>query len=79
MFRGHLFCLSKPAFCIFKLGFPLVLRRNRSFERQLSKLSIESPLGRVLMGKQEDDDVEFRTPRGDASARVAAIRYEYDD
>ena len=45
----------------------------------VGKLSIESPLGRVLMGKEEDDDVVFRTPRGESSARVAAIRYEYGD
>ncbi|HEY8123067.1 MAG TPA: transcription elongation factor GreB [Myxococcota bacterium] len=39
-------------------------------------LSIESPLGRALMGKGEGDEVTVRRPRGDAAVVIAAIRYE---
>ena len=39
-------------------------------------LSIESPLGRALMGRLEGDEVTVQRPRGDATMRVAAIRYE---
>ncbi len=39
-------------------------------------LSIESPLGRVLMGKQSGDEVTLRRPRGEATLVVVAIRYE---
>ena len=39
-------------------------------------LSIESPLGRALMGRREGDEVVLRRPRGEAVVVVAAIRYE---
>lgn len=39
-------------------------------------LSIESPLGRALMGRREGDEVVLRRPRGEAVMVVAAIRYE---
>jgi transcription elongation factor GreB len=39
-------------------------------------LSIESPLGRALMGRAEGDEVTVRRPRGEASMVIAAIRYE---
>jgi transcription elongation factor GreB len=39
-------------------------------------LSIESPLGRALMGRVRGDEVTVQRPRGDATIVVAAIRYE---
>ena len=41
-------------------------------------VSIESPIGRVLMGKEAGDDVTLRRPRGDIQLRVIGIRYEVD-
>jgi transcription elongation factor GreB len=39
-------------------------------------LSIESPLGRALMGRGEGDEVTVRRPRGEAAIAIVAIRYE---
>ena len=39
-------------------------------------LSIESPLGRALMGRVAGDEVTVRRPRGEATIVVATIRYE---
>jgi len=39
-------------------------------------LSIESPLGRALLGRSEGDEVSVRRPRGEATLAIAAIRYE---
>jgi transcription elongation factor GreB len=39
-------------------------------------LSIESPLGRALMGRSEGDEVAVSRPRGDAVVVISAIRYE---
>jgi transcription elongation factor GreB len=38
-------------------------------------LSIESPLGRVLMGRGEGDEVTLRRPRGEVALVVVSIRY----
>ena len=38
-------------------------------------LSIESPLGRALMGKAAGDEVTLRRPRGEAVISIVAIRY----
>jgi transcription elongation factor GreB len=39
-------------------------------------ISIESPLGRVLVGKRAGDDVEVQRPAGRARFTVLEIRYE---
>ena len=39
-------------------------------------ISVESPLGRVLMGKREGDLVVVQRPAGRATYTVLAIRYE---
>jgi transcription elongation factor GreB len=41
-----------------------------------SLLSIESPLGRALMGRSEGDEVTVRRPRGDATVLLTTIRYD---
>jgi transcription elongation factor GreA len=39
------------------------------------KLNIKSPLARALIGKDEGDSVEVRTPGGDRSYEVLSIQY----
>jgi transcription elongation factor GreB len=38
-------------------------------------ISVDSPVGRALMGKRVDDEVEVRRPRGDTYLTIVAIRY----
>jgi transcription elongation factor GreB len=38
-------------------------------------ISVDSPVGRALLGKRVDDEVEVRRPRGDAWFTIVAIRY----
>ena len=38
-------------------------------------ISVDSPMGRALMGKQIDDEVEVRRPRGDAYFTIVAVSY----
>jgi transcription elongation factor GreB len=40
------------------------------------RISIESPLGRALLGKREGDELLVRRPKGDLHATIVAIRYE---
>jgi len=40
------------------------------------RISMESPMGRALMGKRLDDEVSVRRPKGDASFVVIEIDYE---
>jgi transcription elongation factor GreB len=43
---------------------------------QSGAISVESPIGRVLMGKREGDEVEVQRPVGRARFVVLEIRYE---
>jgi transcription elongation factor GreB len=38
-------------------------------------VSIDSPVGRALLGKREGDDVRVVRPRGPATFTIAAVRY----
>jgi transcription elongation factor GreB len=40
------------------------------------RISIDSPLGRALIGKEEGDEFRFERPRGAVSYSVLRIRYE---
>ena len=40
------------------------------------KISVDSPVGRALLGKVVDDEVEVHVPRGSVIYTVMAIRYE---
>jgi len=40
------------------------------------RVSIESPLGRALVGKHAGDEVRVRRPKGELRARIVSIRYE---
>src|SRR6056297_3299917 len=39
------------------------------------KLNIKSPIARALIGKEEGDSVEVRTPGGEKSYEVVSVRY----
>jgi transcription elongation factor GreB len=39
------------------------------------RISIESPLGRALLGRREGDEVMLRRPRGETTLVVLSIRY----
>jgi len=39
------------------------------------RISVESPLGRALLGKREGDEVIVERPRGPAEYAIVAVRY----
>ncbi|WP_371060624.1 transcription elongation factor GreA [Rhodosalinus sp. 5P4] len=43
---------------------------------EMGLLNIKSPIARALIGKEEGDSVEVRTPGGEKSYEVLEIRYE---
>jgi transcription elongation factor GreB len=45
-------------------------------EPTAGRISIESPLGRALLGRSLDDEVVVRRPRGDLTAAILSIRYD---
>jgi len=50
------------------------------FDVESGKLSIDSPLGRALLGKSEGDDVRVVRPRGVAVCTILEVRYAaFDD
>lgn len=56
------------------------IRRHRivgpdEFDREPGYISMDSPLGRALLGKRVGDAVEVRLPAGAASVAIAAIDY----
>lgn len=56
-------------------------RRHRivgpdEFDREPGYISMDSPLGRALLGKRIGDELEVRLPGGLLAARVTAIEYE---
>ena len=53
--------------------YQIVGEAEADIERGL--LNIKSPLARALIGKDEGDSVEVRTPGGDRSYEIVSIRY----
>jgi transcription elongation factor GreB len=56
------------------------IRRHRivgpdEFDREPGYISMDSPLGRALLGKRVGDAVEFRLPAGAVSVAITAIDY----
>lgn len=45
------------------------------FDPDTGAISMDSPLGRALLGREVGDEVQVRRPRGAAIFRVLAIRY----
>jgi transcription elongation GreA/GreB family factor len=44
-------------------------------EPSRGRLSIDSPLGRALLGKREGDEVTFARPKGAIDYEVVSVRY----
>jgi len=42
---------------------------------KLNLISVSSPLARALIGKEEGDDVEVRTPSGDIAYEITSVEY----
>jgi len=53
--------------------YQIVGEAEANIERGL--LNIRSPLARALIGKDEGDSIEVRTPGGDRSYEIISIRY----
>ena len=56
-------------------------RRHRvvgpdEFDREPGYVSMDSPLGRALLGKRAGDDIEVMLPAGPQSLTITAIDYE---
>ena len=56
-------------------------RRHRivgpdEFDQTAGYISMDSPLGRALLGKRVGDELEFELPIGGASVKIEAIDYE---
>jgi transcription elongation factor GreB len=45
------------------------------FDPDAGLISVQSPMARALMGKEEGDEVEVRRPRGDALFTIVEIAY----
>jgi transcription elongation factor GreB len=45
------------------------------FDVAAGRISIESPMGRALMGREEGEEFVLRRPKGPANYTVVAIRY----
>lgn len=45
------------------------------FDASRGRISVESPVGRALMGKRLGDEVSVRRPRGEAQFTIVAIDY----
>jgi transcription elongation factor GreB len=46
------------------------------FDAAAGRISVDSPVGRALMGRRLGDEVEIRRPRGDTSLTILEIEYE---
>ena len=40
-------------------------------------ISLDSPMGKALLGKKADQEIELQTPRGKRKFRIAAFSYEF--
>jgi transcription elongation factor GreB len=49
------------------------------FEPDRAWISMDSPLGKALLGKEEGDEFSFRRPKGDQTLAVVEIRYTPPD
>ena len=46
------------------------------FDVESGRISMDSPVGKALLGKREGDEVVVRRPKGDATFEVLEVRYE---
>ena len=49
------------------------------FDAAAGRISVDSPVGRALMGKRIEDEVRIRRPRGDIRYTILSIEYEAGD
>jgi transcription elongation factor GreB len=50
------------------------------FDVEARKISVDSPVGRALLGKEEGDEVVVRRPKGDTAYAILEVRYRpFDD
>ena len=50
------------------------------FDVEAGKISVDSPVGRALLRKEEGDEVMVRRPRGDTVYTILEVRYRaFDD
>ena len=57
------------------------MRRHRivgpdEFDQGAGYISMDSPLGRALLGKRVGDEFEIELPTGAASVKIEAIEYQ---
>jgi transcription elongation factor GreB len=45
------------------------------FDPDRSYISMDSPLGKALLGKEDGEEFSFRRPRGEATLAIVGIRY----
>ena len=46
------------------------------FDVDAGKISVASPVGRALLGKEEDDEVTVHRPRGSVTFTITAVSYK---
>jgi transcription elongation factor GreB len=49
------------------------------FDPDRAFISMDSPLGKALLGREEGDEFTFQRPRGAATFTVVTVRYAVDD
>ena len=49
------------------------------FDVEAGKISVDSPVGGALLGKEEGDEIVVRRPRGNAAYTVLEVRYRSFD
>ncbi len=59
-------------------GEELTYQLVGGFEADLKvgRISIESPIGRALLGKEEDDEITIRVPKGSRTVVITGIEYK---
>jgi transcription elongation GreA/GreB family factor len=63
------------AFVTLDDGSQVQLVEPEAANAALKRISVESPLGRALLGKRAGESVVVERPRGDVEYRVASVRY----
>lgn len=59
-------------------GEELVYQLLGSFEAdvKVNRISIESPIGRALLGKEEDDEITIAVPKGSRTVVITGVEYK---
>ena len=54
---------------------PTTGRLPDEFDPDRAFISMDSPLGKALLGRAEGDEFSFRRPKGEATLTILSIRY----